>query len=338
MSIKTAVFDICKEISKTPERNDIEKIISDLSIAKEDDNMLSHRGSISYMSRRFMKQFLGFLHYNTIIANNAKSVSSEKISPLTEKEAILLEKGHNLILYVHKLIFDMVDVIIPDLSLSLNIYGLEYKKYLDSAERVNINNTLLSNLIKEINASAVVKLISNIKNELGISSIKDNDVLKIDIININKELNISLVGNITAYLSEYLNFMNRDRKAFNLKKLIFSIIYLRSIITTLSQLIYQSFVSDKFTVYNFDNIIEVKSSFENAVGERLEFLSSGVDVGSEPTNIVFVDLPFENNNKKGIFFIWTSSINFDVNGPFYSKYLTFSINDDLSYYSHLLTL
>jgi hypothetical protein len=338
MSIKTVIFDICKEISKTPERKEIEELLRDLSISKEGENPVSHRGTISYMSRRFMKQFLGFLHFNTVISNNAKNVSPKNISPLTEKEAILLEKGHNLILYIHKLFFDVVDDIIPDLSLYLNIYNFDYSKHLASAEQINVSDDLISNLTKEINTSAVVELINKIKCELDISTIQDKELFKIDIKNINKELSDSLANKVTANLSQYLNFMNHDSKTYNVKKLIYSLIYLRSTITTLSQLIYQSFISDKFTVYNFDNIIEIKSHVKNAVGERLEFLSSGADINSEPNNIVFVDLPFENNSTKGIYFVWTSSFSLGINGPSYSKYLTFSINDDLSYYSHILTL
>lgn len=337
MNLKDQTFQICKLVQKLPERQSIKNLLLSLMYAKiEEGENERKKSDYGYIAKNYKKQFLGYLYVDELIVSKGKSIPGVKLSSLNDEEMKLIKQGH---IFIKKIIggcLDVLNKIVPKISYVIDPYSdFKITDDFNNIEEINVGKEYIDTFNQCFQELKIIKNFEESVKQLPSMSQYSPEQLRQELNNFDKLIRDSFFQESANLSNDVLKLMDRGKDGKNFKKFLISLIYLKSILLNLSQLLFQSFYDDKIFSYNIENTIKVENSSTSYRGSCIELFSTEL-IGGDAGNIVFIDLSFENFQINNIYYIMRSSFNFGRETGSFSNIKALGINEDLSYYDYKL--
>lgn len=293
MSVRCECFKLCNEIIALPFRKQIYTLLHDLNYGKGPGS-INDRSHFGYLARHYHTQIIGYLLIDrTRNAINATPLMM-KVPDLTDDEREILLKAHEIINGTNQNIIEAYFAKLPKYSLSIdpyNIYnmGLGHK---DISDIIDIN--IYDGIISSFADTVAIKNITTLPYE-QIEKIAATMDMKGLIGEFTKRIKQSGVHRSPSDFEE-LRFMRPKNISEDFsEKIIFNTLSLSAMLTTIDQLIYQSFFNDKMVILDENNIINIIEHNNHLVSEGFTILvqPNGFEIGTDVGDIVLMKLSNE---------------------------------------------
>lgn len=267
MALKGEVFKLCKYIIASPFREEVRQLIRSLTFHSDGDP--ENRSSYGYYARQQNAQFSGYIYLEQSRGFLYNGPHQIVLPPLTAQEISVLSRADAIVrLVVSKCVEELVREF-PKLSDCLDLYqglGLVVK-------RVDISSDFyfdLKSLVKEFKLTRQYQALVGVPRQLvaGISSDKWVNTYHFFRERLNEFGVHDLPGDIKELFSKPV--VQPDS---TIQDMIFSVVSLIETLRSLSQMIFQAYVSDKLVAFTEDNVIDIVEHNHSYVGEGITILS-----------------------------------------------------------------
>lgn len=336
MSIKEACYKLSKEIWKLEIREDIKNIIHSMNfIPKDSTEEQRQYSNYAYVSKHQKAQFMGYL-----IVDYKKDLLSDNptftFDGLQEDTLNIIKKCNYILQYINEKCIEDIVAKHPNLKNVLTIYSLfDYPEYAyDINTLIDVNK--LTPLISSFKNSDIIKCILNF-NQNELSKIPENVFLNV-ILELRERIIQSGVNNIPEDFHEIIVNHNPSVQIV-LAKIFLIILSTREMINNILNMLYQAFLTDKLSIFDENNIINIDSYNKTLLSSGLIILTqpTKADFHTNVTDLVLCNIP-EFNINNDLFFVEGTQFSFSQENGQTKKYFLRMLDDNLNPYFNLQVL
>lgn len=280
-NILNNTFKVTNILEKTSERTLVKEKLLDLQ--KTD----IQNGELFYHGSHLNKQFLGFL----VLYSDRNRINKEspiKIEELPDETLKLLSYGHNYLDTINRLCLNPLLDLIPNAYKVINPYWYLQRKISFSNE-IKISNSELDNLVQSFQLSKPFQVIKNrLRYIPEFRNLKEQDIVNSVYSTMGKIGKGGLKNCPQEVFDLGLRINKKSPEAF-LGSLVFSLICIHSALQIIDQILFQSFISDKLTSLNEDNVFNILQRSSNGLSETIELTTS--ELIYTTNEVILVQLP-----------------------------------------------
>lgn len=302
MDIRSAAYNLCKLVKKSPNRQEVKTLIESLNRVPQKDSNTADRSHFGYIARGYKNQILGYI----IVDEDRERIISMKmappLSPLQDSERQILNNIHKQILALNDQCLIPIKEEIPQVLLSVKPYN-EYEVRLDSTEP-NLTLFSLSDIVDFAKLFHTHPSFLKAKETLSLlpKQIPEdrypNGVLQF-IYGLENPQDKSVNDTLAKIdIGEKL-----DSPARMTIRHFASLACIRSSLQTLNQLLFQALLEDQLPKIHENNIIDIeinRSVYEGSKPKIIYQPDNKIDIVS-PGELVFIDYSLGNEIIKGLF-------------------------------------
>ena len=274
MSFRSAVFQLCKNISNDPKAMEIRQVIHDLTVVKQsedDDPSVLKRplhGDLAYIASNQRIQFLGYLLADESVEDINKT-QPFRATRLDDYERSKIEEAHKTIDFFINLCIEELKQKYPNASVLLDPYSLYSPPDISDEVKPFFGSEIINNCITEFKTSRVY------------SKLADNDALQV-LERVDKGHLLQLAAMQKKQFSEELKAISKDTETY-LHRLFSNVgisvtdvlmtysVYcyaLRRSLEIAAQMIFDALLGEDMTVMSNDNIIDLLDHRSDYVYEK----------------------------------------------------------------------
>lgn len=302
MSIRGAVYELCKSVKQSGHRNPIADLLLGLQVSKPSATGVD-RSMLGYYAR---KQYLHILGYLLIDQHRERfeenEIAHQPIPPLEAGERNLLAGVHNEITELGQRCIEPLMKAIPQCALAVNPYSrILYGKFeSDTSDRL-LDKTLAASLVSKFHHHPGIGEALSTLEWLGEEINEEHYVSDV----VRNEDYILKKGPLTSP-DEFYSLRERGpdtpQKIHN--RHMVAIMCVRDSLYNINQLLYQAILTNKLMVFDEENVIDL--------GPRVVHSSGmGVSLAFQPTRFSMLD--YLMLDKKQIVLLAGSLLNMEEN-------------------------
>ena len=281
-NILANAFLLTKDIENDTIRNCIRDSFN--SIHKDD----KFNSTLGYHGRHLYKQFLGYLFVN---GNRGKLISEMQLPIPEMPDGILceFEKGHSFINTVNNYCLNPLVELIPNSYKVINPYWEMGRGLKNSSENIKIKYASFDRLVQSFQLDKPYKILRNrLRYIPKIKEMKEEDVYKAvySLLERIKKFGLKHYPEDFVALSFSINQKNPESM---LAAILFCLIHIFSSLKSIDQILFQSFISDKLTCLDEDNVFNIISMQSNIISDIIEV--GTVETIPFPGDVIIVKLP-----------------------------------------------
>lgn len=331
MSIKSAAFNVCKELDKLSILKDTRNLIQDLRFRSQDK---PDRSMFGYNAQNAKIQFLGYILVDERKDEVNKHLPiSQAITSLAQEEKELFLKFHKFNEYINNKAIQAISKYYSELTYALDPYFVyQYKtpESIDISKDFSSTFEAVNKLIDEISKSYLIDTFSKFQYQIFTQGSPGQGLLEATH-TLEERLKESNVHDSPSDFMELEHTMDKNSLQYSINKLLLSIIIFRGILSNINQLIYQNVRDEKFYILNEDNIIEVRQNFhQTANGVSIKAQPSESFSPKMPNDIIFIDYKTENLN--GLYHLHRYTFSMNQETGELEDFAMRKIDDNLSFW------
>lgn len=337
---RSAVFSLCKMLSKHPESEKTHKTIHNISTIVEsvnDENktiMRPPHGDLGYVGKNHRIQFLGYLLADEAVEEINK-IQPFHATHLELDERMIIEQAHKTVrLFIDLCISDIRNKF-PKVSILIDPYS-QYKhpKMMDNIQSFLSEDDYLE-CVESFKAGRVYQKV--VKNDaLKFLEIVDDDALR-QIATIQRKQFADDLKSISKETENYFRKIQTNAGIEDVEFLMTYSIYcqaLRYSLEIAAQMIFEAMMGENLAVMDNDNIINLTSHENNIVYEKIGVLIQGVLPGIVGGSIGSLALlvcdPTENSHLKEFGMIVSLTVSYKNEFGSTSKITIVTVDDELN--------
>lgn len=336
MSIKKTAYELCKQVHLLPEVQSIRKLIKEITYTSRNNSDRNY-GAFGYYAKQQRMQFLSYLLLNDRYEELSLKPELDLPRKLSNDDVGLLESAHHCISEINLTCLESIQKkCFPSILSIFPYFNIAYdNKFPDN--HLNINSDYINRLAESFRTHTAINTIN--ESLQIVPEIKEIPQIELAIAveEITQRIYKSGLSSPPEEIIQLKHVIDKSSKQHHSLKTLLAISSLKSSLLTLTQILFQAFLSDKLISFDEKNIFSYKGPSLHSIGKtiKVSIQPLGDEFSLHPTDLIHLNIPDPNFPINELASIDSSSMSFSQE---YGENLTYGlrlIDDDLSFFPNI---